>query len=173
MLAFALVQVNLLTDLTPGLALLMKPASPAIGAEPPRDREEPLFSSRDMRELFSESAVLPGGALTAFAYGLMHYGPGSRAATLAYASLFTAKALHALTCRSWTPDRAESDPKPADPRLNAALATALVVQSGIIWIPGLRRLFNITPLSLTDLMAVGLTGWATLNVNHKIREKRL
>jgi Ca2+-transporting ATPase len=172
LLEFRPVQVNLLTDLTPGLALLMEPVSPNIGREPPRDREESLFSSRDMRALFSESALLTGGALAAFGYGLIRYGPGSRAATLAYESLSTAKVLHALTCRPWTADSPKSAGGYANPLLNTALAAALVAQAGTILIPGLRRLLNIAPLNLADLVVVGLTSLATRSINRKIREKR-
>ncbi len=166
------VQIDLLTDLTPGLALLMESASPDIEHEPPRNREDPLFSPRDLQALFSESAVLAGGALTAFGYGLMRHGPGSRAATLAYESLFSGKVLHALTCRPRSPDVAKPGSRPANPFLNAALVAALAAQAGTILIPGLRRLFRVAPLGMTDLAVVGMTAWATLGVNHRIRENR-
>ena len=166
------VQIDLLTDLTPGLALLMEPASPDIEHEPPRNREEPLFSPRDLQSLFSESGVLAGGALTAFGYGLMRHGPGSRAATLAYESLFTGKVLHALTCRPWSPDAAKPGSRPANPFLAAALAAALATQAATLLIPGLRNLLRIAPLGLTDLAVVGLTSWATLDINHRLREQR-
>jgi Ca2+-transporting ATPase len=172
LLAFRPVQVNLLTDITPGLALLMEPASPNIGSEPPRDREESLFSNRDMLALFSESAVLTGGALAAFGYGLIRYGPGSRAATLAYESLSAAKVLHALTCRPWTSVSPKSARGHVNPLLNTALVAALVAQAGTILIPGLRPLLNIAPLNLTDLGVVGLTALITRSINRKIREKR-
>jgi Ca2+-transporting ATPase len=172
LLAFRPIQVNLLTDLAPGLALLMEPANPDIGREAPRDREEPLFPGRDMLALFSESAVLTGGALAAFGYGLMRYGPGSRAATLAYESLSAAKVLHALTCRPWPSDSPEANGGRANPLLNAALAAALVVQAGTILIPRLRRFLNIAPLNLADLAVVGLTALTTRGINRKLREKR-
>jgi Ca2+-transporting ATPase len=170
--AFRPVQVGLLTDLSPGLALLTEPASRRIGLEPPRDPQAPLFSSRDILGLFSESAVLSGGALAAFGYGLMRYGPGSRAATLAFESLSAGKVLHALTCRPWTSDTPQAASNPANPLLNAALVAALVAQAGTVFIPGLRRLLNIAPLNLTDFAVVGLTAWTTRLINRKIREKR-
>jgi Ca2+-transporting ATPase len=173
MLAFRPVQLDLFTNLTPGLALLMEPASPNIGREPPRDREEPLFSSRDMLALFSESAVLTGGALAAFTYGVMRYGPGSRAATLAYESLSASKVLHALTCRPLAPDSSNTDRKPANPQLTAALFAALVTQAGTMLIPGLRRLLNIAPLNPVDLIMVGLTALTTHSINRTVREERI
>jgi len=172
LLAFRPVQVNLLADLAPGLALLMEPASPRIGREPPREREEPLFARRDLIDLLSESIVLTGGALAAFSYGLLRYGPGPAAATLAFESLSTANVLHALTCRPWVSDSPKTPLRRANPLLSKALTASLVAQAGTILIPGLRRLLNIAPLTLSDLAVVGLTALTTRLINHKIREKR-
>jgi Ca2+-transporting ATPase len=125
-----------------------------------------------MLGLFSESTVLTGGALAAFGYGLMRYGPGARAGTLAYESLSAAKVLHALTCRPWAPNSPSATQRPANPLLNAALVTALVAQAGTILVPGLRRLLNIAPLNLADLAVIGLTALTTRSINRNIREKR-
>lgn len=172
LLAFRPVQFNLLSDLAPGLALLMEPASPTIEREAPRDRREPLFSGPDLRALFSESAVLAGGALAAFGYGLMRYGPGTRAATMAYESLSAAKVLHALTCRPLGGDSAKSKGGAANPLLDAALVAALAAQAGTILIPGFRRLLKIAPLNLADIAVVGLTAWATRALNRWMRKQR-
>jgi Ca2+-transporting ATPase len=125
-----------------------------------------------MLNLFSESAVLTGGALTAFGYGLTRYGPGSKAATLAYGSLSAAKVLHALTCRPWGSDSGKAIRGSGNPLLNIALVAALAAQAGTMLVPGLRRLLNIAPLSLADLALVGLTAWGTRCINRKIRENR-
>lgn len=170
--AFIPVQVNLLTDLTPGLALLMEPARPDIGHDPPRERQEPLFSSRDMLALFSESAVMSGGAVAALGYGLMRYGPGARAATLAFESLSAAKVLHALTCRPWSPHLPQTSQGTANPHLAIALVATLIAQAGTILIPGLRRVLNIAPLTPADLVVAGLTAWTTRLINGRIREGR-
>ncbi len=172
LLAFRPVQINLLTDLAPGLGLLMEPASPTIQREPPRDPAEPLFSNRDMLNLVSESAVLSGGGLAAFGYGLMRYGPGSRAATLAYESLTASKVLHALTCRPLPSDPRKTGSGMTNPLLTMAMAAALIAQAATILIPGLRRLLHIAPLSPADLAIVGLTALTTHSINHKIRERR-
>lgn len=163
-------QIDLLTDMTPGLGLLMEPPREDIGLEPPRNREAPLFSGREIRNLFSESSVLAGGTLAAFGYGVLRHGLGPRAATLAYETLFAAKALHALTCRPWVPDPS----KPASPNfhLNAALFLTLATQAGTVLIPGLRKVLNITPLSLPDLAVAGLAAMATRGINHRIRKQR-
>jgi Ca2+-transporting ATPase len=172
LIAFFPAQANPLTDLMPGLALLMEPVNPGIGHEPPRNREEPLFSNRDMLALFSESAVLTGGALAAFGYGLLRYGPGSRAATLGFEALSAAKVLHALTCRPWAPHSEAPAGELANPHLNIAVAATLIAQAATILLPGLRRLLNIAPLSAADIAVAGLTALATRIINRKIREAR-
>ena len=172
LLTFRPVQVALLTDLTPGLALLTEPARPSIDQETPRDREQPLFSGRDMFDMFSESAVLAGGGLAAFAYGLLRYGPGALAGTLAYETLSASKLLHAVTCRPLVPDGSKKTSNPANVLLNMALGAALVAQAGTILIPSLRRLLNIAPLKLSDMAVISMASWATHRINREIREKR-
>lgn len=167
------IRANLLTGVAPGLGLLMEPARPGIGSEPPRERDDPLFTGRDMFNLFSESSVLAGGALASFGYGLIRYGPGARAATLAYESLSAAKVLHALTCRPWTSDISNDRHESANRYLNAALIAAFAAQAGAMLIPGLRRLLNIAPMNLPDLAVVGLSAMATRGINRKIRKQRL
>ena len=166
------VQLSLLTDLSPGLALLMEPSHPDIARERPRDRDEPLFSRSDLRALLTESAVLTGGGLAAFGYGLVRYGPGARAATLAYGSLAAAKLLHALTCRPWPARQAGADPRPSNPWLNTALTAALTAQTAAILVPGLRRLLRMAPLGPVDLLAAGLTAGATRSINRMLRGRR-
>ncbi|MGD8268298.1 MAG: HAD-IC family P-type ATPase, partial [Desulfobacterales bacterium] len=166
------VQLGLLTDLAPGLALLMEPPHPDIGREAPRDRKEPLFVRDDLGALFTESAVLTAGGLAAFGYGLTRYGSGAQAATLAYQSLAAAKLLHALTCRPWSSRRSAPKPKPSNRFLNAALTAALAAQAGTILIPGLRRLLGMAPLGPADLVAVGLSAWSTRSINRRLRGQR-
>lgn len=163
------VKINLFTELAPGLALLMEPVNPQIGLEHPRKPTEPVFSHRDMRTLLFESGAMSGGAFAAFCYGLMRYGPGTAAATLASESLTTAKILHALTCRPWTADAAR---RPANPWLKAALAAAFLTQAGTILLPGVRRFLNMAPLNPTDLMIIGLTALSSRLINHNIHKKR-
>jgi Ca2+-transporting ATPase len=166
------VQISPLTHLAPGLALLGEPAKADIGLERPRDRSEPLFSRRDLQDLFIESAALTGGGLTALVYGLARYGPGARTATLAYESLSAAKVLHSLTCRPWSSDGASSDKRPPNPVLKTALVLVLAAQVGVHLLPGLRRLLKIAPLTAVDLAVAGLAAWSTRLLNRKIRDLR-
>ena len=47
-----------------------------------------------------ESGVLTAGALGAYGYGMLRYGLGAQASTLAFHSLTTGQLLHAVSCRS-------------------------------------------------------------------------
>src|SRR6266496_3922864 len=86
--ALQLLWINLLSDVTPGLALALEPPEPDVLQQPPRDPAEPILMS--------------AGAFGAYGYGLARYGMGAQANTLAFTSLTVGQLLHAFSCRSHT-----------------------------------------------------------------------
>jgi Ca2+-transporting ATPase len=150
----------------------MEPAKPGIDLERPRDRDEPLLSRRDLKGLFAESAVLAGGGLAALAYGVARYGPGVRAATLAYQTLATGKVVHALTCRPLSTGSGPFSPPPANPLLKTILSVLLAAQIGVQLLPGVRGLLNVAPLTALDIATVGFTAWSTHLLNRSMRKTR-
>src|SRR3989442_13097159 len=98
--AMQLLWINLLSDIAPGLALALEPPEPDVLSQPPRSHEEPIIQTSDFRRITVESATLSAGALGAYGYGLMRYGMGPQAGTLAFTSLTTGQPLQAMTSRS-------------------------------------------------------------------------
>src|SRR5262249_27823981 len=56
--AMQLLWINLLSDVTPGLALALEPPEPDVLRQPPRDPAAPILTSADFKRIAFESAVL-------------------------------------------------------------------------------------------------------------------
>jgi P-type Ca2+ transporter type 2C len=165
-----LLWINIISDIFPGLALSMEEAEPDVLEKPPRERDEPLLSSRDFRSMTLESAVISGSALASYLWGLSRYGRGARAGSIAFQSLTMAQLLHAFTCRSETHSLFDRN-QPPNPYLNLAIGGSLALQLGTIFVPFLRRFLGITPLSLFDLAVIGGSALLSLTANETFKQR--
>ena len=163
--AMQLLWLNLFTDIAPGLALAMEPPEPDVLHQPPRNPTQPILSPADFKRMTFEAAVLSMGALEAYGYGLLRYGMGPHANTLAFMSLTMGQLLHAISCRSTTHNLFDAEPLPANPTLTLAVGGSLALQLLAILVPGLRRLLGLTPLTLLDSVVVGQSAILPLVVN--------
>jgi P-type Ca2+ transporter type 2C len=170
-----LLWINLMSDVFPALGLALEAPEPDVLSRPPRDPEEPIVRSSDFKQITSEAAVLSAGALGAYGYGMLRYGPGPRAGTMAFMSLTLGQLLHALSCRSETHnlfDRLRAPKKPPlapNPYLSMAIGGSVAIQVLTLAVPGLRRLLGITPIGLLDGVVIGGTAVAPLIVNELIK----
>jgi Ca2+-transporting ATPase len=158
--AMQLLWINLISDIFPGLALAMEPPEPDVLSRPPRNPEEPIIKSSDFKRISFEAATLSAGALGAYGFGIMRYGMGPRAGTLAFMSLTSGQLVHALSCRS---EKRQS--LPPNPYLSAALGGSLALQVIALAVPGIRNLLGITPISLIDGVVIGGSALLPLLVN--------
>jgi P-type Ca2+ transporter type 2C len=163
--AMQLLWINLLSDVAPGLALAMEPPEPEVLQQPPRDPAEPIITSADFKRIGFESAVLSAGTLGAYGYGLLRYGMGAQANTLAFSSLTIGQLLHAFSCRSQTHSVVGTTSLSANPYLTLAVGGGLVLQLLTLIVPGLRGLLSLAPLTLLDGAVVGLSALLPLVVN--------
>ncbi len=95
-----------------------------------------------------------GGALGAFGYGIMRYGMGARASTLAFHGLTTGQLLHALSCRSEQHSLLGPGSLPPNRYLTLALGGSLAVQALTAVVPWFRTILGLTPLGLVDALVV-------------------
>jgi Ca2+-transporting ATPase len=168
-----LLWINLISDIFPGLALALEPPEPEVLSQPPRTPEEPIVKSSDFKRIAFESATLSAGALGAYGYGLMRYGVGPQAGTLAFTSLTTGQLLHAITSRSETysvlgEGRGETS-LPANPYLRTALIGSFAVQALTLVVPGLRSLLGLTPISWFDGLVIGGSALLPFVINEKTK----
>jgi Ca2+-transporting ATPase len=169
--AMQLLWINLLSDVAPGLALALEPPEPDVLQQPPRNPAEPILASIDFKRIAFESAILSAGALSAYGYGLVRYGMGARANTLAFTSLTVGQLLHTLSCRSHRHSLFSTPPLPANPYLTFAVSGSLALQLLAFIMPGLRRLLGLTTLTLLDSALVGASAILPLVVNEGTKRR--
>ncbi len=98
-----LLWLNLVTDSLPALALGMEPVEKTAMTQPPRGKEEPLFSRGLLPAGWPLRGALVGG-ITLLAYGLGFHLTGTFAVanTMAFATLTFSQLFHAFDVRSET-----------------------------------------------------------------------
>lgn len=150
-----LLWINLLTDVFPALALAMEPPEPDVLRRPPRDPQEPIIRRQDLGRYGVEAAALTAGSLAAYGYGLVRYGPGPGAGTLAFMTLTLSSLLHALSCRSDTHGLFSRERLPENRWLTAAVAGTAALQAATVLLPPLRGLLGTTLPMPADILVVG------------------
>ena len=149
--AIQLLWINLLSDVAPALALAVEPADRAVMERPPRDPATPMLSSADLREVAADGALLTAAALGAQAVGLVRYGAGPQAATLAFSTLTSAQLLHTLRYRSAADANGHAAPRS---QVGTVVLASLGAQLAAMFVSPLRRLLGVTALTPSDCLVV-------------------
>jgi len=159
-----LLWINLVSDIFPGLALTQEPPEPDVLDRPPRPSGEPIFTPAEYWRLAQEGATLTAATLGAYGYGLLRYGLGPQASTLAFNTLTISQLLHTFSCRS---DRQSvfSGTLPSNPLLNWAVAGSIALQVAALLLPGLRTILGMTAISLMDGAVIAGASLLPLIVN--------
>jgi Ca2+-transporting ATPase len=168
--AMQLLWINLISDIFPGLALAMEPPEADVLTQPPRDPAASILTSADLRRIGLESTVISAGTLGAYGYGLLRYGPGPQAGTLAFTTLTVGELLNALTARSERHRIFDEPALPSNPYLTAALWGSLGLQALTFFVPGLRSLLGIAPMTVLDGLVIGASALLSFGVNELTKE---
>lgn len=168
--AMQLLWINLMSDIAPGLALALEPPEPDVLNRPPRNPNEPIIKSSDFKRIIFESAMLSAGALGAYGYGIMRYGMGQKASTMAFMSLTTGQILHAISCRSEKHSIFDKEKLPPNKYLNVALRGSFALQVLSMAVPGLRSLLGIAPINIIDGIVIGGSAVVPLLVNESTKK---
>ena len=168
--AMQLLWINLMSDIAPGLALALEPPEPDVLSRPPRNPDDPIIKSSDFKRITFESTMLSAGALGAYGYGIMRYGMGQRASTMAFMSLTTGQILHAISCRSEKHSIFDKEKLPPNKYLNVALGGSFALQVLSMAVPGLRSLLGIAPINIIDGIVIGGSAVVPLLVNESTKK---
>jgi Ca2+-transporting ATPase len=171
--AMQLLWINLMSDIAPGLALALEPPEPDVLSRPPRDPDDPIVKTSDFKRITFESAVISAGALGAYGYGLMRYGMGQKASTMAFMSLTSGQLLHAISCRSEKHSIFDQEKLPPNKYLNAALGGSFAIQLAAMVIPGLRNFLGLAPIGILDGVVIGTSAALPLLVNEATKKDAL
>lgn len=142
--------VNLVTDGLPGLALAFDRAEPGVMQRPPRKRQEPLLSLRQMGHLLTVSAVVAAGTLAALWFGYQE--SIVKGQTMAFTALVLIELFLVWIIR-WPLKPWENG------KLIGAVAISFFLQTIVLYVPPLELVFETTPLSSDDWQVlVGIGG---------------
>jgi Ca2+-transporting ATPase len=166
-----LLWINIISDIFPGLALSMEEPEPDIMDQPPRDARESLFSKSDFKRMLFESGVISAASLGAYGYGIMRYGIGPAATSVAFQSLTIGQLLHALSCRSERHRLYDDTPLKPNHYLNLAIGGSLAMQALTMLVPGLRRILGLAPMGLLDMGVVAGSALLPLAINEATKNR--
>lgn len=169
--AMQLLWINLLSDIWPGLALSMEPSEPDVLSQPPRDPDEPIITRAGLKRMTFESAMLTGGAMAAFGYGVSRYGLSPRSGTLMFSTLTIGQLIHAISCRSDKYSIFDKEKLPPNRHLTFALGASLALQVLAMGASPIRRFLGLTPINIIDGLVIGAGALIPLLINEKTKKK--
>ena len=167
----ALLWTNLITDVSPAIALGLEPAEPDILQRPPFPRHRALLASRDWMKVGVDGGMITAVTLAAYLYGLARYGAGPRAKTIAFMTMTSAQLLYALTARSESPSLVGPTRLRRNPWLMRTVALSLALQFATLF-PPLRSVLRTAPLSIVDLALVFAGALAPMLTRESIKSGR-
>lgn len=168
-----LLWLNLVTDSLPALALGMEPVEKTAMTQPPRGKEEPLFSRAFSRRLAWQGALVGGITLLAYGLGFHLTGTFAVANTMAFATLTFSQLFHAFDVRS------EDTPLfrlgvLSNKAMNKAFLAGAALQAAVLLAPPLQGAFSVVPLALEQwgmVLALALTPLVVCEAAKLLRPK--
>ncbi len=142
--------MNLLTDSLPAIAIGMESPEDNLLSKKPRDPKESILNKSFMIELLLQGGLIAICTMIAFHIGLA--GGPALASTMAFATLTMARLFHGFNCRSdssilkigFLSNKASI----------GAFAAGTVLLMLVMFVPFLGRLFEISALSTSNIMAI-------------------
>lgn len=151
--AVHLLFINLLTDSLPAIAIGMEKSKKDVLRDKPRNSKESILTKDFLINICFEGLIIGIFTMGSYHIGLAT-GSNGTAMTMAFSTLCLARLFHGFNCRgrksvfslglfsnkfSWI-----------------AFGIGLVLVNAVLLIPGLQRLFEITPLPNNDILLIHL-----------------
>lgn len=138
--------VNLVTDGLPAIALGVEPPERGIMKDPPRLKEEGVFSRGLWQMILSRGSLIGFFTLAAFAVALSSSGDLDRARTISFSTLIIMQLFHVFDCRSeelpfWKISLRKNL------YLSAAVVSSTLLLLMVLYIPWLQQAFRTVPLN--------------------------
>ena len=142
--------INLVTDTFPAIALGMEPAELDVMERKPRDKKIPFLQKRDWFSILTVGAVEAGLALLAYVLG----GKGVTGTTMAFLTLSLSQLFAAVGFQSERHSIFRIKFK-KHPVLWLAFLGSALLQLVVMFVPQLRNVFDLTPLTGVQWLTVG------------------
>ena len=168
-----LLWLNLVTDSLPALALGMEPVEKTAMTQPPRGKEEPLFSQAFSRRLAWQGALVGGITLLAYGLGFHLTGTFAVANTMAFATLTFSQLFHAFDVRSETTPLFRLGVL-SNKAMNKAFLTGAALQAAVLLAPPLQGAFSVVAMALEQwgmVLALALTPLVVCEAAKLLRPK--
>ena len=168
-----LLWLNLVTDSLPALALGMEPVEKTAMTQPPRGKEEPLFSRAFSRRLAWQGALVGGITLLAYGLGFHLTGTFAVANTMAFATLTFSQLFHAFDVRSETTPLFRLGVL-SNKAMSRAFLAGAALQAAVLLAPPLQGAFSVVPLALEQwgmVLALALTPLVVCEAAKLLRPK--
>lgn len=169
-----LLWLNLVTDSLPALALGMEPVEKTAMTQPPRGKEEPLFSRAFSRRLAWQGALVGGITLLAYGLGFHLTGTFAVANTMAFATLTFSQLFHAFDVRSETTPLFRLGWF-SNPAMNRAFLAGAALQGAVLLAPPLQGVFAVVPMDLAQwgiVLGMALTPLVVCEIEKALRRAR-
>ena len=169
-----LLWLNLVTDSLPALALGMEPVEKTAMTQPPRGKEEPLFSRAFSRRLAWQGALVGGITLLAYGLGFHLTGTFAVANTMAFATLTFSQLFHAFDVRSETTPLFRLGWF-SNPAMNRAFLAGAALQGAVLLAPPLQGVFAVVPMDLAQwgiVLGLALTPLVVCEIEKALRRAR-
>ncbi len=148
--------INLLTDSLPAIAIGMEPARDGLLDQPPRNPKEPILTGRLAGKIGLQGLLIALATMAAFYIGLPR--GAAAASTMAFATLTLARLFHGFNCRG---DASVFRLGLLSNRYSLfAFLAGVLLLAAVLFLPFLRGLFLVAPLSLSDFGLIALLAFA-------------
>ncbi|MEM4247684.1 MAG: calcium-transporting P-type ATPase, PMR1-type [Candidatus Nanoarchaeia archaeon] len=158
LLAVQLLWINLLTDGLPAVALAVDPADPDIMTRKPRNPKEHTIDKKMIFTIALVGSVMAAGVLWLFWHALQSGASMDKARAIAFTAFVVFEMFNVFNTRS---DR-DSFVKGlfSNTWLLLAVASSIVLQMAVLYIPSISRLFSTAALGFQDwvwIIGIGFT----------------
>jgi Ca2+-transporting ATPase len=158
LLAIQILWVNLITDSLPALALSVDPVASGVMKRKPRPRSEGMFAGLTLLDMALIGMATGAGTLGLF-YAYLPRGTDV-ARTMAFTALVVFQMWNCLSCRSEARSLFGKSLL-SNKYLIAAIATSVVLQCIILYVPFLEGVFRTIPISPYDWLIIAIVTSST------------
>ncbi|MBK9646931.1 MAG: cation-translocating P-type ATPase [Deltaproteobacteria bacterium] len=173
LLPIHLLWINLVTDGLPALALSLDPTQDDVLKRPPRDAAEPMLGRAQWLRVAVVGALEAALTLGVYLWALDH-GPTDAARDLAFTTLVFSELMRSFAARSDTRTLPQLGAA-SNLRLLAVVTLTGAAQVGMHFVPGIRAVFGLHPLTLGEIglcFLLGLIPVTILEVTKLVRGAR-